>query len=143
MSLSGLGDDSLEGLRAAFGGLSLRGPEGKEKEKEKQAVDMGAEEVYPGDGYGPSDEAPFEDTPVESASSASDFPAVPSPTTTTLRATNPATSSPTTTPPMAEGLGFTGMPYPTVWCDTSHDCATYGNCSQRTGGIQLHLHRCS
>ena len=113
MPLSGLRDDSLEGLRAAFSGLSVRGPEGKEKEKEKQAVDMGAEEVHPGDEYGPSDEAPFKDTPEESAPSASDFPAVRSPTTTTLPATHPATFSPTTTPPMAEGLGFTGMPYPT------------------------------
>ena len=111
--LGGLRDDSLEGLRAAFSGLFVRGPEGKEKEKEKQAVDMGAKEVHPGDGYGPSDEAPFEDTPEESAPSASDFPAVPSPTTTTLPVTHPATSSPTTTAPMAEGLGFTGMPYPT------------------------------
>ena len=74
---------------------------------------MGAEEVHPEDGYGPSDEAPFENTPVESARSTSDFPAVSSPTTTTLPATHPATSSPTTTPPMTEGLGFTGMPYPT------------------------------
>ena len=64
--LSGLGDDSLEGWRASFGVLSVRGPEGKEKEKEKQAVDMGAEGVDPGDGHGPSDEVPFEDTPVES-----------------------------------------------------------------------------
>ena len=76
-------------------------------------MDMGVEEAYPGDGYGPSDEAPFEDTPEESAPSASDFLAVPSPTTTPLPPTHPATSSPTTTPPMAEGLGFTGMPYPT------------------------------
>ena len=113
MPLGGLGDDSLEGLRASFSGLSVRGPEGKEKEKEKQAVGMGAEEVHPGDGYRPSDEAPFEDTPVETAPSACDFPAVSSPTTTTLPATHPATSSPTTTPPMAEGLGFTGMPYST------------------------------
>ena len=112
MPLSGLGDDFLEGFRAAFSGLSVQGREGKEKEKQKQAVDMGAEEVYPGDGYGPSDEVPFKDGPVESAS-ASDFPAVTSPTTTTLPATHPATSSATTTPPMAEGLGFTGMPYPT------------------------------
>ena len=110
--LSGLRDDSLEGWRAAFSGLSVRGPEGKEKEKEKQAVDMGAEEVHPGDGYGPSNEAPFEDTPEEGAPSASDSPAVPSPTTTTLPATHPATSS-KKTPTMAEGLGFTGMPYPT------------------------------
>ena len=111
--LSGLGDDSLEGLRAAFSGLSVGGPEGKEKKKERQAVDMGAEEVDPGDGHGPSDEVPFEDKPVESVPSASDYLAVPSPTTTTLRATHPATSSPTTTPPMAQGLGFTGMTYPT------------------------------
>ena len=101
--LSVLGNDPLESLRAAFSGLSGRGPEGKEKEKEKQAVETGAEKVHPGDGYRPSDEAPFEDTPVESAPSASDFPAVSSPTTTTLLATHPATSSPTT---MAEGLGF-------------------------------------
>ena len=111
--LSGLGDDSLEGLRAAFSGLSVGGPERKEKEKEEQAVDMGAEEVDPGDGHEPSGEVPFDDKPVDSATSASDYPAVPSPTTTTLPATHPATSSPTTTPPMAEGLGFTGMPYPT------------------------------
>ena len=76
-------------------------------------MDMGAEEVDPGDGHGSSDEVPFEDKPVESAPSASDHPAVPSPTTTTLPATHPATSLPTTTPPMAEGLGCTGMPYPT------------------------------
>ena len=113
LPLSGLRDDSLDGLGAAFSGLSVRGPEGKEKEKEKQAVDMIVGEAYPGDGYGPSDEAPFKDTPVESGPSASDFLAVPSPTTTTLLATQPATSSPTTTPPMAEGLGFSGMPYPT------------------------------
>ena len=112
MPLSGLGDDSLEGLSAAFSGLSVGGPEGKEKEREKQAVDMGAEEVDPGDGHEPSGEVPFDDKPVESAPSASDYPAVPSPTTTTLPATHPATSSPTNTPPMAERLGFTGMPYP-------------------------------
>ena len=113
MPLSGLGGDSLERLRAAFSGLSVRGREVKEKVKEKQAVDMGAEEVHPGDGYEPSNKAPFEGTPVESAPSASHFPAISSPTTTTLRATHPATSSPTTNLPMAEGLGFTGMPYPT------------------------------
>ena len=112
LPLSGLRDESLEGLRAAFSGLSERGAEGKEKEKEKQAVDMKAEEVHPGEGYGPSDEAPFEDTPDESAPSASDFPAVASPTTTTFPAIHRATSSPKTTPPMAEGLGSTGMAYP-------------------------------
>ena len=76
-------------------------------------MDMGAEEVDPRDGHGPSDEVPFEDKPVESAPSASDYPTIPSPTTTTLPATHPATPSPTTTPPTAEGLGVTGRPYPT------------------------------
>ena len=76
-------------------------------------MDRGVEEAWTGDGYRPSDEALFEDTPEESAPSASDLPAVPSPTTTTLRAAHPDTSSPTTTPPMAQGLGLTGIPYPT------------------------------
>ena len=107
--LSGPGDDSLECLRAAFSGLSVGVPEGKEKEKEKEAVDMGVQEADPGDGHKQSNEVPFDDKPVESAPSASDYPAVPSLTTTTLPATHPATSSPTTTPIMAEGLSFTGM----------------------------------
>ena len=76
-------------------------------------MDMGAKEVDLGDGHRPSDEGPFEYKPVESAQTASDYPEVPSPTTDTLPATHPATSSPTTTPPMGEGLGFIGMPYPT------------------------------
>ena len=111
--LSGLGDDSLEGLTAAFSGLTVGGPEGKKKEKEKEAVHMGAEKVDAGNGHQPSDEVPFDDKPVESALNASDYPAVPSTTTTTLPAAHPVTSSPTTTPPMAEGLGFTGTSYPT------------------------------
>ena len=109
--LSGLGDDSLEG--AAFSVLSVGGPEGKEKEKDKEAVDMGIEEETLEDGHRPSYETPFEYKPLGSAPSASDHPAVPPPMTTTLPATHPATSSPTTTPPMAEALGFTGMPYST------------------------------
>ena len=32
---------------------------------------------------------------------------------------------------------------PDLWCESSRNCATYGNCSQQTSGIQLHLHRCS
>ena len=76
-------------------------------------MDMKAEEIDPRDGQEPSDEVPFEDKPVESAPSASHYPAVPSRTTTTFPSTHPATSSPTTTPPMAEGLGFTGKPYST------------------------------
>ena len=72
---------------------------------------MGVNEENPRDEQDPSDEVPFDDKPSESAPSASDHPAAPSPTTTTLPATNPAKSSPTTKSPMAEGLGFTVMPY--------------------------------
>ena len=39
--LSGRKHDSLDGLGVAISGLSVEGPEGKEKEKEKQAVDRG------------------------------------------------------------------------------------------------------
>ena len=63
-SLRGLGDDSLEGLGAAFSVLSVGGPEGKGKEKAKEAVDMGVEEIDHGDGHEPSDEVPFNDKPV-------------------------------------------------------------------------------
>ena len=76
-------------------------------------MNMGIEEEYPGDEHKPSDEVSFDDKPVESAPSASHYPAVPFPPTSTLPATHPATSSAKTTPPMAEGLGFTGMPYST------------------------------
>ena len=113
MPLSGLGDESLEGLGAAFSGLSVGGPEGKEKEKKKEAVDMGIKEEHLEDGHRPSDETPFEYKAFESAPSASDHSPVPSPTTTTLSATHLATSSPTTTRRMAEGLRLTGMPYST------------------------------
>ena len=129
--LSGPGDDSLEGLRVAFSGLSVGAPEGKEKEK--GAVDVGVEEEDPGDEHDPSDEVPFDDKPAESAPSASYYPAAPSRTTITLPATHTATSSPKTTPPMAEDLGFTGMCYPTY--GVKPVCATYGNNSQRTSGI--------
>ena len=57
--LSGLEDNSLDGFGVAFRRLSVGGPEGKEKEKEKQAVDSGVEEAYTGDAYGPPDEVPF------------------------------------------------------------------------------------
>ena len=77
-------------------------------------MDRGVEEAYPRDGYGPPDEVPFEDTPEESAPSASYLHAVPSLTTTTLPAAHPATSSPTTNPPMGEGLGFTECLTPTM-----------------------------
>ena len=116
MPLSGLLDDSLDGLGAAFSGLSVGPSEGKEKEKEKEAVDMGAEGVHPG--QGPTDEVPFEEKPSETSPSASEHPAAPSATTRTLPASHLATSSPTTTPPMGEGLGFTGVPYPTYGVDS-------------------------
>ena len=115
MPLSGLEGDSLEGLRAAFGGLSVGTYEGKAKEK--GAVDMGAEEEDPGGEHDPSDEVPFDDKPSESAPCASDHLAAPPPSATTHPAAHQATSSPTTTPPMAEGLGFAGMPYPTYGVD--------------------------
>ena len=109
MPLSGLEDNSLAGFRVAFRGLSVRAPEGKERDK--GAVDMGAKEEDPGNAHEPFYEVPFDDRPSQGAPSASDHPAAPSPTTTTLPSTHSATSSPTTSPAMAEGLGFTGMPY--------------------------------
>ena len=63
MPLNGPGDDSLEGLGAAFSELSVGGPGGKEKQKEKEAVDMGVEEEDPGDEHDPSDEVLFDDKP--------------------------------------------------------------------------------
>ena len=75
---SGLGDVSLEGLGASFSAPSVGGPEGKEKEKEKEAADMGVEEENPGGRHKPSYEEPLNDRPVESALSASEHPAVPS-----------------------------------------------------------------
>ena len=43
--LSGLGDGSLECLGAAFIRLCVGGPEGKQKEKVQEAVDMVVEDV--------------------------------------------------------------------------------------------------
>ena len=115
MPLSGLEDDSLECLAAPFSGLSVGKSEGKAKEEE--AVDMGAKEADPGGDHDQSDEVRFDDKPSESAPSTSEPPAPPSPYATTHPATHPATSLSTTAPPMAEGLGFTGMPYPTYGVD--------------------------
>ena len=70
MPLSGLEDNSLEGLGAAFSGRSLGGPEGKEKEKEKEAVDMKVEEEDPGGEHEASDEVLCDDKPADSAPSA-------------------------------------------------------------------------
>ena len=103
----------MEGLRAAFNGLSVGGgdSEEKEQESEKDAEGMANEGREPG--RDPTKEFPF-----ESAPGASGHPASPSPTTTTLPTTHPAaTSTPITTPPMAEGTGFTGMPTPAYGVD--------------------------
>ena len=59
--LSGLGDDSLEGSGAAFSGLSVGRPAGKEKEKQKEAVDRGIENKDPEDVHETSDEVPFDE----------------------------------------------------------------------------------
>ena len=109
-------DDSHDGLGATFSGLSVGPFEGKEKEKEKEAVEMGAEGVHPG--HDPTDEVGFGDKPSESAPRASERPAAPSTTTSTLPASHPATTSATTIPPIAEGLGFTGVPYSTYGVDS-------------------------
>ena len=113
--LSGLQDDSLKGLEAASSELSVGSSEGKAKEKE--AVDIGAEEEDPGGERDPSNELPFDDKPSESARSASEHSAASSPYATTHPATHQAASSPTTTPPTAECLGLTGMPYPIYGVD--------------------------
>ena len=137
--LSGWDEYLFEGLGVAISGLSVGAAKGKDKRK--GAVDMGAEEEDRGDAHDPCYGIPFDDKPPESAPSASDHPAAPRPATTALAAAHSATSSLTTTPPMAQGLDFTAMPHPTLWCEPSLDCATYGNCSRRTSGIQLHQHR--
>ena len=45
--LSGLRDDSPDGLGVAFSGPSVRGPEGKEKEKVKQSSGQGSRRGIP------------------------------------------------------------------------------------------------
>ena len=90
--LSGLRDDLLEGLGVTSSGLSVGAPEGEQKEK--GAVDMGVEEENPGGEHDLSHEVPFDDKPSDSAPSASNHPAAPTLTITTLPATHPATSSP-------------------------------------------------
>ena len=110
MPLSGLEDDSLGSLGAAFGRLHLRTPEGKAKEKETGKG--GAKEDREGE-HERSEDVSSGEKPSESAPGATKHPAASSPTPTTLLATHPAASSPTTTPRVAEGTGFAGTPYPT------------------------------
>ena len=112
--LNGREDDSLEGMGAAFSGLHVHL---LEKEKEKEAMDLRATEDDPGGVHDPSGGVPFDDKPSGRAPRVSERPAAPLPSATTPPATHPATSSPTTSQTMAEGLGFTGMPYPTHGVD--------------------------
>ena len=106
-------EDSMEGLQSAFRALSVEEvdthPVKRKREREKDAgesiADEGADQ-----GHDPTNDPTFEGAP-----SASGLHASPSLITTTLPTPDPAaaTSTPITNPPMAEGIGFTGMPtYP-------------------------------
>ena len=103
----------MEGLQWAFRALSVEEvdthPVKRKRENEKDAgesiADEGADQ-----GQDPTNDPTFEGAP-----SASGLHASPSPITTTLPTPDPAatTSTPITNPPMAEGIGLTGMPtYP-------------------------------
>ena len=105
--------DSMEGLQSAFRALSVEEvdthPVKRKREREKDAgesiADEGADQ-----GHDRTNDPTFEGAP-----SASGLHASPSPITTTLPTSDPAaaTSTPITNLPMAEGIGFTGMPtYP-------------------------------
>ena len=102
-------DDSLEGLQSAFGALSVEevdtNPVKRKRERGRDAGESMADEGVD-HGHDPTSESTFEGAP-----SASGLHASPSPTTTTLPTPDPAatTSTPITNPPMAEGIGFTGM----------------------------------
>ena len=103
----------MEGLQAAFRALSVEEVDGhpvkRKRESEKDAgesiADEGADQ-----GHDPTNDPTFEGAPSPSGLHAS-----PSPITTTLPTPDPAAarSTPITNPPMAECIGFTGMPtYP-------------------------------
>ena len=103
----------MEGLQSAFRALSVEEvdthPVKRKREREKEAgesiADEGADQ-----GQDPTNDHTFEGAP-----SASSLHTSPSPITTTLPTPDPAaaTSTPITKPPMAEGIGFTGVPtYP-------------------------------
>ena len=106
-------EDSMEGFQSAFRAPSVEEvdthPVKRKREIEKNAgesiADEGADQ-----GHDPTHDPTFEGAP-----SASGLHASPSPITTTLPTSDPAaaTSTPITHPPMAAGIGFTGMPtYP-------------------------------
>ena len=106
-------EDSMEGLQSVFPALSVEvvdtHPVKRKRECEKDAgesiADEGADQ-----GHDPTNDHTFEGAPSSSGLHPS-----PSPITTSLLTPDPAaaTSTPITNPPMAEGIGFTGMPtYP-------------------------------
>ena len=106
-------EDSMEGLQSAFRALSVEEvdthPVKRKREREKDARESIAQKGAD-QGHDPTNDPTFEGAP-----SASGLNASPSPITTTLPTPDPAaaTSTPITNPPMAEGIGFTGMPtYP-------------------------------
>ena len=106
-------EDSMEGLQLAFRALSVEEVDThnvkRKREREKDAgeciADEGADQ-----GHYPTNDPTFKGAP-----SASGLHASPSPITTTLPTPDlaAATSTPITHLPMAEGIGFTGVPtYP-------------------------------
>ena len=108
--LGGLEDDFLGNLGAAFSELHVRTTEGKAKEKDTGGG--GAKHDREAD-HVRTDDVCSRESPSESAEGATEHPTASSSTATTLPATHPAKPSPTPTPPVAEGTGFIGMPYPT------------------------------
>ena len=109
-------EDSMEGLQSAFRALSVEEvdthPVKRKRQREKDAgegiADDGADQ-----GHNLTNDHTF-----EGAASASGLHASPSPMTTTLPTPDPAaaTSTPITSPPMAEGIGFTGVPTYPAYC---------------------------
>ena len=110
MTLSGLEDDSLGSLGAAFSGLHVQTPESKAKEEETGK--RGAKDDCEGKHERPEDVSSG-DMPCESAAGETEHPAASSPAATALPATHPAALPATTTPPPAEDTGLTGTPYST------------------------------
>ena len=108
-----VGEDSMEALQSAFRALSVEEvdthPVKRKRESKKDAGESIADEGADR-GHDPTNDPTFKGAP-----SASGLHASPSSITTTLPTPDPsaATSTSITNPPMAEGIGLTGMPtYP-------------------------------
>ena len=106
-------EDSMEELQSAFRALSVEEVDTHPvKRKRESKKDAGESIADKGADQGPN---LTNDPTFEGAPSASGLHASPSPITTTPPTRGPAaaTSTPITNPPMAESIGFTGMPtYP-------------------------------